>query len=244
MAGATRRSSRAIGTALVAFVAVAIVAGVIVWTQSDPGSPPSGGGTGGPPRAPLTGLVVDDEASLDHPALAVKISDVRTAHPQVGVDRADIVFVEPIGESYTRFAAVFHSDLPETVGPVRSVRPMDAALIGPMSPVFANTMGAEWILDYVDSAADLDDLGTLRVGGSGAYVRDGRRPSPDDVFVHLPSSSTSPSSPLRRSRTSPMPATTRRVRSRRPGRRGSQPGFRTAPGGRPRGRTTTPPAVT
>jgi hypothetical protein len=63
-------------------------------------------------RAPLTGIVVDDVAALDHPAVAIKVSDVRQAHPQTGVDRADIVFVEPIGVSYTRLAAVFHSDVP------------------------------------------------------------------------------------------------------------------------------------
>jgi hypothetical protein len=136
-----------------------------------------------PERAPLTGLVVEEGVDLDHPAVAVKVSDVRQAYPQVGVDRADIVFVEPIGVSYSRLAAVFHSDLPDLVGPVRSVRPMDAPLLGPLGAVFANTMGAQWVMDYVDSVANLDSLGTSRVTGSGAYVIDGARPAPDHVFV-------------------------------------------------------------
>lgn len=137
----------------------------------------------GPVRAPLTGLPVDAGVDLDHPAVAIKVSDVRQAHPQVGVQHADIVFVEPIGISYTRLAAVFHSHIPDLVGPVRSVRPMDAALLGPLAPVFGNTMGAGWVVDYVDSVAILDDLGTTRVSGSGAYVVDGQRPAPDHVFA-------------------------------------------------------------
>jgi hypothetical protein len=142
--------------------------------------------TPAPSRAPLTGLVVDDVAALDHPAVAIKVSDVRQAHPQTGIDRADIVFVEPIGVAYTRLAAVFHSDVPESVGPVRSIRPPDAPLLGPLAPVFGNTMGAQWVVDYVDATANVDDLGTLRVSGSGAYVQDGTRPRPDDVFAKPP----------------------------------------------------------
>lgn len=134
-------------------------------------------------RAPLTGLPVEPGADLDHPAVAVKVSDVRQAHPQVGVDQADIVFAEPIGVAYTRLAAVFHSQLPDLVGPVRSVRPVDAPLLGPLAPVFGNTMGAPWVLDYVDSVANLDDLGTTTVHGSGAYIIDDQRPPPDHVFA-------------------------------------------------------------
>ncbi len=132
---------------------------------------------------PLTGRPVTDAAALDHPAVAIKISNVPESQPEVGVDRADIVFVEPVGVSYTRLAAVFHSDLPKLVGPVRSVRPVDAPLLGPLSPVFGNTMGADWVLRYVDRQADVDDLGTLKVRGTGAYELDPRRVAPNHVFA-------------------------------------------------------------
>lgn len=148
-------------------------------TTTRPTTPP----TTAPPSWPLTGMPVHDPALLDHPAVAIKISDVPEAQPHVGVDRADIVFVEPIGVSYTRIAAVFHSDLPERVGPVRSVRPMDAPLLGPMAPVFGNTMGADWVMRYVDANSDVDNLGTLRVRGTGAYELDRKRTSPNHVFA-------------------------------------------------------------
>lgn len=175
---------------IVAVVLLAVVAALVVgflaitgagpFTSSPDGSPDPGPAAD-PGIAPLTGVATD--ADLGHPAVAIKVSDVEHAHPQRGVDRADIVFVEPIGVAYTRLAAVFHSELPDTVGPVRSVRPMDAALLGPLAPVFGNTMGAPWVVDYVDSVADLDDLGTLRVRGSDAYTVDPQREEPDHVFA-------------------------------------------------------------
>jgi hypothetical protein len=171
--------------ALLAMLGLAVIV-VLALTGTEPVSVPAGDipePTPAPSRAPLTGLVVDDVAALDHPAVAIKVSDVRQAHPQTGVERADIVFVEPIGVSYTRLAAVFHADVPESVGPVRSIRPPDAPLLGPLAPVFGNTMGAQWVVDYVDATANVDDLGTLRVSGSGAYVQDRARPRPDDVFA-------------------------------------------------------------
>jgi hypothetical protein len=92
------------------------------------------------------------------------------------------VFVEPIAGGTTRLAAIFHSRLPEQVGPVRSLRPMDAPLIGPTRGVIANTMADRWVQEYVDRVADLADLGTLRVP-KGTYRIDGGRRAPNHVFA-------------------------------------------------------------
>jgi Protein of unknown function (DUF3048) N-terminal domain/Protein of unknown function (DUF3048) C-terminal domain len=131
-------------------------------------------------RAPLTGVPTDK--ALDHPAITVKVSNTPDAHPQRGVGDADIVIVEPITGGTTRLAAIFHSRLPREVGPVRSLRPMDAPLIGPTRGVIANTMAAPWVLRYVDEVADLDNLGTLRVP-PGTYRIDDTRPAPNHVFA-------------------------------------------------------------
>lgn len=172
-----------------------VLAGVVAWVLlagrgSAPSQPPVAQTTSGPTTSaphvatvPLTGMPLTPGVDLNHPAVAVKISDVRQAHPQVGVDKADIVFVEPIGVAYTRLLAVFHSHIPGIVGPVRSMRPMEAPLLSPMAPVFANTMAAPWVVRYIDSAATVDNLGTLKVSGSGAYVVDRSRRPPDHVFV-------------------------------------------------------------
>jgi hypothetical protein len=177
------------GAGVVVLVGLLVLAAALLLGRAPGTSPPPVAAPGAtrtvpqPVLAPLTGLPVTDPDAFDHPAVAVKVSDVRQAHPQVGVDRADIVFVEPIGVAYTRLAAVFHSDVPDRVGPVRSVRPMDAALLSPMGPVLASTMAAEWVMRYVDEVADVDHLGSLRVDEPDAYVRDPSRPRPDDVIA-------------------------------------------------------------
>ena len=87
----------------------------------------------GPP-APLTGLPVADDAAAKRPALILKIdnSDAagcdNTARPQIGLNQADIV-IEELVEGITRFMAVFQSNIPETVGPIRSARSSDVDLI-------------------------------------------------------------------------------------------------------------------
>lgn len=128
------------------------------------------------PRAPLTGELLSDPAALSRVAVALKVSDVRLAHPQSGVDKADIVFVEPNGNAYTRLCAVFHSVYPELVGPNRSIRPVDVPLLSPMKPVFGNTSAADWVMKYVKYYEQyIENLYYMRVRGTGSYEIDASR---------------------------------------------------------------------
>jgi hypothetical protein len=124
------------------------------------------------PRAPLTGEAVANAATMNHAAVAVKVSDVQSAHPQLGLNAADIVFVEPNGVSYIRLCAVFHSQFPQLVGPVRSIRPVDVPLLSPMKPVFGNTAAAHWVMNYVHAYSRyLENLYSFKAGvhGTAAY---------------------------------------------------------------------------
>lgn len=137
------------------------------------------------PVAPLTGEAVSSAAALDHAAVAVKVSDVRSAHPQLGLNAADIVFVEPNGISYTRLCAVFHTRFPELVGPVRSIRPVDVPLLSPLRPVFGNTAAAYWVMNYVNAhSADIENLWSFKSGvhGTRAYYTMPGRAAVHSVF--------------------------------------------------------------
>lgn len=131
-------------------------------------------------RAPLTGVATDD--GLGHPSLAVKVSNTPDAHPHRGLGDADIVFVEPITGATTRLAAIFHSRLPDEIGPVRSMRPMDAPILGQTGGIIANAGAAPWVRDYIRAEADLDELGTLSAP-RGTYRLDGERVAPNHVFA-------------------------------------------------------------
>ncbi|NDH45058.1 MAG: DUF3048 domain-containing protein, partial [Actinobacteria bacterium] len=79
-----------------------------------------------PILAPLTGLPVG--AEVMRPALVVKIDNHPKARPQWGLNQADIVFEENV-EMLTRFAAVFHTNDSDPVGPIRSGRKQDVDLL-------------------------------------------------------------------------------------------------------------------
>jgi hypothetical protein len=135
------------------------------------------------PRWPLTGELLKDKSKARHAAVAVKVPDNRQEHPQRGIDSADIVFVQlegyldADGYSSTRLVPVFHSSMPDTVEPVRSIRPVDVPLLSPMDAIIGNTGAAKWTIKYVKKYRDhLESmLSYLATKGTGAYGTDQSR---------------------------------------------------------------------
>jgi hypothetical protein len=87
------------------------------------------------PRHPLTGVELAG-ATVTGPSIAIKIDNTGPGRPQVGIAAADIVFEELVEGGVTRYLAVFHTAIPEEVGPVRSGRPQDADLVASLGGVF------------------------------------------------------------------------------------------------------------
>jgi hypothetical protein len=90
--------------------------------------------------APLTGEPIT-VGSLTDPSLAAKVDNHPDARPQIGLERTDIVFEELVEGGLTRYVAVWHSDVPDTIGPVRSIRPMDPEIISPLGGIVAYSGG-------------------------------------------------------------------------------------------------------
>lgn len=128
-------------------------------------------------RAPLTWLPVDDEASILGPAVALKVPNLRQETPQTaGFAEADMWFCQPNGDSYTRLVPVFHSRHPESVGPIRSLRPVDVPLLSPLHLVLGNTGAAGWVMNYVKAHEEtLERMTYLEWRDSGAYTVDRSR---------------------------------------------------------------------
>jgi hypothetical protein len=97
------------------------------------------------PRAPLTGLPMDDEELLERRVLAVKVDNHWNARPQSGILEADAVFEILVEGGLTRLMTVFHTTDSHAVGPIRSGRPSDAAIIRPLDAVLAISGGQPWI---------------------------------------------------------------------------------------------------
>lgn len=89
-----------------------------------------GGGTStssGPAVAPLTGLVVP--SVMQRSALSVKVDNSPAALPQSGLNKADIVTDALVEGGLTRLLVTYQSQDAALVGPIRSARPVDAALL-------------------------------------------------------------------------------------------------------------------
>lgn len=120
--------------------------------------------------------------SNDRPALVVKIDNVPRARPQAAINQADLVFVEMVEGGVTRLAATFHSQEVGTVGPVRSMRTTDVALLRMLNrPLFANS-GANQRTTQIVNDSPLVNIGAATNAG-GAYYRNGSRPVPHNLFT-------------------------------------------------------------
>ncbi len=87
---------------------------------------------------PLTGLPYPDQEAAERRNLLVKISNYPpVVRPQSGVNEADVVYEYEVEGGVTRFAAIFRSNAPEVVGPVRSGRLMDIELVTMYEALFS-----------------------------------------------------------------------------------------------------------
>ena len=109
--------------------------------------------------------------------LVVKIDDTTQAHPQIGLEDADIVYIEQVEGGLTRLAAVFSSVIPERVGPVRSARISDIEILSQFGRVAFAYSGAQRKLLPVIAAANLQDLGAQRQSPT-IYTTDPERIQP------------------------------------------------------------------
>jgi hypothetical protein len=120
---------------------------------------------------PLTGLPIEDPLLAGRPALVVKIDNHPEARPQFGLNAADIVFEENV-EKLTRFAAVFQSQDAERVGPIRSGRTQDVALLGSLNQPLFGWSGGNANVTRAINESDLVSLNPSTAGNG--FFRDKR----------------------------------------------------------------------
>src|SRR6202023_2878882 len=111
------------------------------------------------------------------------IDNAPRARPQIGLVQADVVVEEQVEGGVTRFAAIFQSQDVSRVGPVRSARSTDIALVANLDrPLFAYSGANARFLQLVH-AAPLVDVGVD--ADPGIYARDFTRPSPYNLFSNI-----------------------------------------------------------
>jgi len=132
------------------------------------------------PTAPFTGIA--SESDLSRPAFVVKIDNAPQARPQWGINQADVVFEELVEGNITRFAAIFHSQDTENIGPVRSARTGDFELLSNLNrPIFGNSGGNPTVMKL------LKEVNMVLVGdtnvGRAAYWRSSEKNAPHNLLT-------------------------------------------------------------
>ena len=125
---------------------------------------------------------ISGRIGVDGPILAVKIDDTSLARPQIGLDEADVVYIEQVEGGLTRLAAIFSSVIPQNIGPVRSARVSDIDILSQYGKVIFAFSGAQRAILTVISNSNLWDYGAQRSSPT-IYTRDETRPSPYDMVL-------------------------------------------------------------
>src|SRR5580658_1977202 len=137
-----------------------------------------------PPTAPLTGLPDPSGTALTRPALTIKVENTPEALPQWGIAQADVVYEEIVNGGITRLAAIFNSQAPTKVGPVRSVRPTDTQVVWPLGGIFAYSGGAPYAVDSIETVPSLTLVNETQAGD--AMFRDNALEAPHNLFAVAP----------------------------------------------------------
>jgi hypothetical protein len=113
-------------------------------------------------------------------ALAVKVDNAQPARPQVGIGMVPVLIEYPVEGGLTRFVAVIDEHATGRIGPVRSLRPVDADLFPLLAPSVVSTGGQSFVIREVEAGR------TLRVEpGILDVFTFAERPAPYNVFLEV-----------------------------------------------------------
>lgn len=113
---------------------------------------------------PFTGL---EGKGIDNRMIGVMVNNHPKARPQTGLSKADIVFEILAEGNITRFLALYQSEYPDVVGPVRSAREYYFDLADRYDAMYIHHGAANFINDMIE------ERGIDRINGSH-YDNDGK----------------------------------------------------------------------
>jgi hypothetical protein len=194
MEGIALKRSTIVRLAALAAIALIVLAGVVAcrksgddqrvtssWPQADSErvvpKPPA------PAIWPLTGEKAKNPKETLRRPVSVKIENSPASRPQTGLNDADIVYESIAEGGITRFNAIFHSNLPETVGPVRSARLSDVSIVPQYDALFYFS-GSSTSVRRAVNGANLPNL-SEDAGVSRPFFRSSSRSAPHNLYLRF-----------------------------------------------------------
>jgi len=124
---------------------------------------------------PLTGLAVSDPSLLNRRPLAIKVSNFpRTARPQAGLSRADVLWEFYTEFGNTRWIAMFYGQDAEKVGPIRSARVLDTRIVPLYDAILVHVQAYETVWTEI-SKSGIDTINEFPAS-CPAICRDANEP--------------------------------------------------------------------
>jgi hypothetical protein len=142
------------------------------------------------PFAPLTGVAYMSESEIPDtnalPAVSCKVDNAPAGRPQFNLNKTDIVHVQMVEGGLTRLVATWHSQPVDKVGPVRSVRPMDADIAAAFGGIFCYSGGVDMFIALLqDTSLYLADENTQQSVKPNSFSRTPERNAPHNMVVDM-----------------------------------------------------------
>ncbi len=118
--------------------------------------------------------------------VAVMINNHDVARPQSGLNSADVVFEALAEGGITRFLAIFWSEAPKKVGPIRSSRQYYLEWLSPFDPLYIYDGCADTDNPKTDACGNIYAYKIKKIATIGAWRwNDGRRYAPHNEYSSL-----------------------------------------------------------
>lgn len=126
-----------------------------------------------------TGLNLTKESYNNIPFMVI-VENSKPARPQSGLSEADIVYETMAEGGIPRFIALFHSNSPKEIGPVRSARPYFLTIAKEYDLPFGHCGGSPVALELIQKEK-LMSMNEFAYGGY--YWRDNSRKAPHNLYT-------------------------------------------------------------
>ncbi|MBY7142675.1 DUF3048 domain-containing protein [Virgibacillus sp. NKC19-3] len=132
---------------------------------------------------PLTGEKAN--AEVDNRIVGVMVNNHDAARPQSGLSQADIVFEILAEGNITRFLALYQSEMPEVVGPVRSAREYYFELANEYNALYVYHGAADFVDDMIENRGIEHLDGSIYDNNGILFKRESFRKAPHNSYLQV-----------------------------------------------------------
>lgn len=130
---------------------------------------------------PLTGIKTNEAA--DNRIIGVMINNHTLARPQSGLSSADMVFEILAEGRITRFLALYQSELPDVIGPVRSAREYYFELANAYNALYVYHGAANFVNDMIINRGIEHLNGSIYDNDGNLFKREAFRKAPHNSYL-------------------------------------------------------------